>query len=160
METINKREAWNKGKLVGQKPPLKPKDIWAIRIYLQNAHAVRDLAMFNLAIDSKPRGCDLVSLRVRDITHGNQVLSRAMVIQRKTQRPVQFELTEPTRAAVSAWLEKSHLRSDQFLFPSRVAGSPTSRHANMRGSCITGPNLPGWIHRPTGRIPCGEPRQP
>lgn len=83
METINKREAWNKGKLVGQKPPLKPKDIWAIRIYLQNAHAVRDLAMFNLAIDSKLRGCDLVSLRVRDITHGNQVLSRTMVIQKK-----------------------------------------------------------------------------
>ncbi len=107
METINKREAWNKGKLVGQKPPLKPKDIWAIRIHLQNAHAVRDLAMFNLAIDSKLRGCDLVSLRVRDITHGNQVLSRAMVIQRKTQRPVQFELTEPTRAAVSAWLDSS-----------------------------------------------------
>lgn len=124
METINKREAWNKGKLVGQKPPLKPKDIWAIRIHLQNAHAVRDLAMFNLAIDSKLRGCDLVSLRVRDITHGNQVLSRAMVIQRKTQRPVQFELTEPTRAAVSAWLEKSRLRGDQFLFPSRVARSP------------------------------------
>jgi integrase len=75
METINKRGAWNKGKLVGHKPPLKPKDIWAIRIYLQNAHAVRDLAMFNLAIDSKLRGCDLVSLRVRDVTHGNQVLS-------------------------------------------------------------------------------------
>ena len=126
METINKREAWNKGKLVGQKPPLKPKDIWAIRIYLQNSHAVRDLAMFNLAIDSKLRGCDLVSLRVRDITHGNQVLSRAMVIQRKTQRPVQFELTEPTRVAVSAWLEKSHLRSDQFLFPSRVGASQDS----------------------------------
>ena len=124
MENIHKREAWNKGNLVGQKPPLKPKDIWAIRIYLQNAHAVRDLAMFNLAIDSKLRGCDLVSLRVRDITHGNQVLSRAMVIQRKTQRPVQFELTEPTRVAVSAWLEKSRLRSDQFLFPSRVARSP------------------------------------
>lgn len=96
MEAINKREAWNKGKLVGQKPPLKPKDIWAIRIYLQNKHAVRDLAMFNLAIDSKLRGCDLVSLHVRDVTHGNQVHSRAMVIQRKTQRPVQFELTEPT----------------------------------------------------------------
>ena len=124
METINKRGAWNKGKLVGHKPPLKPKDIWAIRIYLQNAHAVRDLAMFNLAIDSKLRGCDLVSLRVRDVTHGNQVLPRTMVIQRKTQRPVQFELTEPTRAAVSAWLEKSHLRGDQFLFPSRVAKSP------------------------------------
>lgn len=137
METINKREAWNKGKLVGQKPPLKPKDIWAIRIHLQNAHAIRDLAMFNLAIDSKLRGCDLVSLRVRDITHGNQVLSRAMVIQRKTQRPVQFELTEPTRAAVSAWLEKSHLRGDQFLFPSRGAKSPhvsTRQYARDRAS--------------------------
>jgi hypothetical protein len=71
--TLNqKREAWNKGKLVGQKPPLKLKDIWAIRLHLQNTHAVRYLAMFNLAIDSKLRGCDHVSLRVRDITHGNQ----------------------------------------------------------------------------------------
>lgn len=75
------REAWNKGKLVGQKAPLKPKDIWAIRIHLHNAHAVRDLAMFNLAIDSKLRGCDLVNLRVRDVTHGNQMLSRAMVAE-------------------------------------------------------------------------------
>ena len=124
MEIIGKPEAWNKDKLVGQKPPLKPKDIWAIRIYLQNAHAVRDLAMFNLAIDSKLRGCDLVALRVRDVTHGSQILPRAMVIQRKTQRPVQFELTEPTRAAVAAWLEKAQLRGDQHLFPSRVASSP------------------------------------
>ena len=80
--------------------------------------------MFNLAIDSKLRGCDLVSLRVRDITHGSHVLPRAIVIQRKTQRPVQFELTEPTRVAVSAWLEKSQLQSNEFLFPSRLARSP------------------------------------
>ena len=124
MEAIHNRRSWNKGRLVGQKPPLKPKDIWAIRIYLQNAHAVRDLAMFNLAIDSKLRGCDLVSLSVHDVAHGNQVLPRAMVLQRKTKRPVQFEVTEPTRVAVSAWLEKSRLRSDEFLFPSRVARSP------------------------------------
>ena len=124
MDATTKREAWNKGKLVGQKPPLKPRDIWAIRIHLQNAHAVRDLAMFNLAIDSKLRGCDLVSLRVRDITHGNQVVPRAIVTHSKTQRPVQFELTEPTRVAVAAWLEKSKLRGDQFLFPSRVGRSP------------------------------------
>ena len=84
MEIMGKHEASNKDKLVGQKPPLKPKDIWAIRIYLQNAHAVRDLAMFNLAIDSKLRGCDLVGLRVRDVTHGPQILPRAMVIQKKT----------------------------------------------------------------------------
>lgn len=124
MNTTQKREAWNKGKLIGQKPPLKPKDIWAIRIHLQNKHAVRDLAMFNLAIDSKLRGCDLVRLRIRDVTNGNQILHRAIVVQRKTQRPVQFELTEPTRLAVAAWLEKAHLRSDQYLFPSRLESSP------------------------------------
>lgn len=123
MENVHFHEPWNKGKLVGQKPPLKPKDVWAIRIHLQNAHAVRDLAMFNLAIDRKLRGCDLVSLRVRDVTHGNQILPRAMVIQRKTQRPMQFELTDPTRSAVAAWLEKTHLRGDQYLFPSRIASS-------------------------------------
>lgn len=124
MELTAKRTAWNKGKFIGQKPPRKPKDIWAIRIHLQNAHAVRDLAMFNLAIDSKLRGCDLVDLRVRDVTHGTQILPRAIVIRQKTQRPVQFELTEPTRLAVGIWLEKAGLRADQFLFPSRVASSP------------------------------------
>ena len=124
MEANAKREAWNKGKLVGQKPPLKPKDIWAIRIHLQNAHAVRDLAMFNLAIDSKLRGCDLVNLRVRDISHGNQILTRAMVVQRKTQRPVQFELTEPTRVAVAAWIAKAMLKTEHFLLPSRLSESP------------------------------------
>ena len=124
MEAIEKRDAWNKGKLVGQKPPLKPKDIWAIRIHLQNANAVRDLAMFNLAIDSKLRGCDLVNLRVRDVALGNRILARALVIQGKTQRSVQFELTEPTRTAVGVWLEKAQLRGDQYLFPSRVRSSP------------------------------------
>lgn len=118
METTHHREPWNKGKLIGQKPPLKPKDIWAIRIHLQNEGHVRDLAMFNLAIDSKLRGCDLVNLRVRDITHGHQILMRAMVVQRKTQRPVQFELTEPTRTAVTAWIEKAHLQPEQYLFES------------------------------------------
>lgn len=80
--------------------------------------------MFNLAIDSKLRGCDLVNLRVRDITHGNQILPRAMVVQRKTQRQVQFELTEPTRLAVAAWIEKAHLKSEQYLFSSRIQSSP------------------------------------
>jgi len=124
MEFHEHREPWNKGKLVGQKAPLKLKEIWAIRIHLQSAHEVRDLAMFNLAIDSKLRGCDLVSLRVRDVTHGSQVLPRAMVIQRKTQRPVQFELTEPTRTAVVAWIEKAKLKPEDYLFPSRLHHSP------------------------------------
>jgi integrase len=112
-------EPWNKGKLVGQKPPLKLKEIWAIRIRLQLDNKVRDLAMFNLAIDSKLRGCDLVNLKVRDVCHGNQVASRASILQSKTRRPVQFEITEPTRDAVSAWISQAKLRSDQYLFPSR-----------------------------------------
>lgn len=97
MASKQSREPWNKGKPIGQKPPFKPKDIWAIRFHLQNAHEVRDLAIFNLAIDSKLRGCDLVNPRVRDIAHGSQILGRAMIVQRKTQRSVQVELTEPTR---------------------------------------------------------------
>ena len=84
---------WNKGKLLGQKPPLKLKEIWAIRIRLQLNHQNRDLALFNLAIDSKLRGCDLVGLRVHDVVQGARVAPRAIVMQKKTQRPVQFEIT-------------------------------------------------------------------
>ena len=123
MQSTHTRKPWNKGKLIGQKPPLKPKDIWAIRIHLQNNQQIRDLAMFNLAIDSKLRGCDLASLRVRDATHGNQILARTMVVQRKTQWPVQFELTQSTRTAVAAWIEKANLKPEQHLFPSRLAKS-------------------------------------
>src|SRR5450755_3427979 len=95
------REPWNKGKLVGQKAPLRLRDIWAIRIRLQLRTKTRDLALFNLAIDNKLRVCDLVKLRVRDIAHGACVARRAIVLQQKTQRPVQFEITEQTRIAVS-----------------------------------------------------------
>jgi integrase len=115
---------WNKGRLIGQKAPLKLKEIWAIRIRLQMADKARDLALFNLAIDSKLRGCDLVSLRVCDIAQGESIFPRAMVIQRKTHRPVQFEITEPTRQSVAAWIEKAQVLSSQYLFPSRVAKSP------------------------------------
>src|SRR4030095_9791336 len=85
---------WNKGKLLGQKPPLKLKEIWAVRVRLQLARRARELALFNLAIDSKLRGCDLVGLRVRDVVHGNRVAARAIVMQQKTERPVPFEITE------------------------------------------------------------------
>ena len=119
----SQRTPWNKGKMIGQKPPLKLKEIWAIRIRLQLTKKVRELAMFNLAIDSKLRGCDLVSLKVRDVTHGNQVAPRASVMQHKTQRPVQFELTDPTRDAVGAWIAKAKLKPDEFLFPSRLRAS-------------------------------------
>jgi integrase len=115
---------WNKGRLIGQKAPLKLKEIWAIRIRLQLADKSRDLALFNLAIDSKLRGCDLVNLRVYDIAQGKSVLSRAMVMQQETHRPVQFEITEQTRQSVAAWIDNAHLASNQYLFPSRVAESP------------------------------------
>ena len=115
-------EPWNKGKLVAQKAPLRLREIWAIRIRLQLRGASRNLALFNLAIDSKLRACDLVKLRVRDVAHG--VARRAMVLQQKTRRPVQFEITEQTRAAVKTWIAQAGLRSDSYLFPSRLHHSP------------------------------------
>ncbi len=102
---------WNKGKLIGQKPPLKLKEIWSIRIRVQLANNIRDLALFNLAIDSKLRCCDLVKLKVRDVAHGTQILNRAMIMQQKTHQPVQFEITEQTRDAVSNWIKQANLTS-------------------------------------------------
>src|SRR5258708_39785901 len=115
---------WNKGKLTGQKPPLKLKEIWAIRIRLQLAARTRDLAMFNLAIDSKLRACDLTRLRVRDICLGQRVAARETVMQQKTQRPVQFEITELTLDSAEAWIKAARLSLADFLFPSRIHGSP------------------------------------
>jgi integrase len=117
-------EPWNKNKLVGQKAPLKLKEIWAIRIRLELSKRIRDLALFNLAIDCKLRACDLVKLKVRDISHGNQITARAIVMQQKTGLPVHFEITEPTRNSIYAWLEYAKLRSEDFLFPSRIHDSP------------------------------------
>jgi integrase len=117
------REPWNKGKLTGQKAPLRLLDIWAIRIRLQLARKIRDLALFDLAIDSKLRACDLVKLRVRDIGNVDRILARAIVLQQKTQRPVQFEITSPTTDAVSAWIKRAQLRSESYLFPSRIHDS-------------------------------------
>ena len=137
--TTAHREPWNKGKIVGQKAPFKLKDIWALRVRLQMQDRVRELALFDLGIDSKLRGCDLVRLRVRDICHGNQVASRAIVMQQKTQRPVQFEITQPTREAVQKWIGQAGLRSEDFLFPSRIHESPhlgTRQYARI---------LDGWV---------------
>jgi len=111
---------WNKGRLIGQKRPLKPKDVWAIRVRLQLEQRRRDLALFNLAIDSKLRGCDLVRLRVNDVCVGGYVRDRATVIQQKTSRAVQFEITEQTRTAIRGWMAGAQLRSSEHLFPSRV----------------------------------------
>jgi integrase len=114
----------NKGKLIGQKPTLTLKEIWAIRVRLQVSNRTRDLALFNLAIDSKSRACDFVSLHVRDVAHGNRIAARTIVMQRKTRRPVQFEIAEQTRDSVSTWITKAQLKLDQYLFPSRVGKSP------------------------------------
>src|SRR4030081_778865 len=118
------REPWNKGKLVGQKTPFKLKEIWAIRIRLQIANRCRDLALFNLAIDSKLPACDLMQLRVRDVCHGQIMASRALILQQKTNRPVQFEITEPARTAVSAWIACSNLKAEVFFFPRHNNASP------------------------------------
>ena len=115
---------WNKGRLVGQKRPLKPKEVWNIRARLQIDARRRDLAMFNLAIDSKLRGCDLVRLKIDDLCVGGRLRDRATIIQKKTGRPVQFELTEQTRASVEDWLAIINIRDGRFLFPSRVHEEP------------------------------------
>jgi len=116
---VKNKIPWNKGKLAGQKPPLKLKEIWAIRIRLQISKQIRDLALFNLAIDSKLRSCDLVKIRVRDITHGATVSRRAMVMQQKTGQPVQFEITEQTRESISNWINHEELLAGDYLFKSR-----------------------------------------
>lgn len=122
-KTLDHRDAWNKGRLVGQKAPLRLNEIYAIRVRLQIAGRTRDLALFNLAIDSKLRACDLVRLRVSDIRRASQILRRAMVMQQKTQTPVQFEITEQTRLAVDLWISERALGPGDYLFPSRVLRS-------------------------------------
>ena len=130
---------WNKGKLVGQKAPLKPREVWAIRTRLQMEDRTRELALFDLGIDSKLRACDLVRLRVRDVCHGDRVAGRATVLQRKTQRPVQVEISPATREAVEAWMRTAGLRPDDDLFPSRVRRSP---HLGTRQYARP---LDGWV---------------
>ncbi|MES1927369.1 integrase [Salinisphaera sp. T31B1] len=135
---------WNKGRLVGPKPPLKLKEIWGIRVRLQLATQTRDLALFNLAIDSKLRGCDLVRLKVQDVAHGGRVLSRAAIVQQKTGRPVQFELTEQTRTSIEAWISAVALRPNDYLFPSRRrvlhiyprGNTPESLNRGLRASAL------------------------
>lgn len=130
---------WNKGKIVGQKTPFKLKEIWAIRIRLQLGHRTRELAMFDLGLDSKLRACDLVKLRVRDICHGDRISPRAMVMQQKTGRPVQFEITQATREAVGEWIREASLNSDDYLFPSRIHESPhlgTRQYARIVDSWV------------------------
>jgi integrase len=125
--------------LVGQKAPFKLKEIWSIRLRLEMQSRLRELVLFDLGIDSKLRACDLLSLRVRDVCHGDQVAARATVLQQKTQHPVQFEITLPTREVLGSWINQAGLKSDSYLFPSRVHASPhlgTRQYARI---------VDGWV---------------
>ena len=126
LKGVQSRAPWNKGRLVGQKRPLRPKEVWAIRVRLQMEGHKRDLALFNLAIDSKLRGCDLVSLRVEDIAIGGRVRDRATIIQHKTGRPVQFEIMEQTRLSLEEWLNARPRDRGPNVFPSRIHARPHS----------------------------------
>ena len=135
-----RREPWNKGKLIGAKPPLRPKHVWSIRTKLQVEGRARDLAMFNLAIDSKLRGCDVVNLMVEDVAPHGLAIDRATVRQRKTGRPVRFELTEQTREAVDGYLRAAGKKPGEFLFPGRGAhgrGLTTRQYARLVSKWVT-----------------------
>jgi integrase len=123
------RVPWNKGKIIGAKPPLRPKHVWSIRTKLQVEGRIRDLALFNLAIDSKLRGCDLVALKVDDVAPSGYAADRATVRQKKTGRPVKFELTEATRQAVDDYVRAANRKSGSYLFTGRrkPEGSLTTR---------------------------------
>lgn len=116
--------AWNKGRIIGQKRPLLPKHVWSIRVRLELANNRRDLALFNMAVDSKLRGCDLVCLRIRDVFVAGRVKERASMIQSKTGKPVKFEITETTRQSLERWIADPEMLGVEFLWPSRIHGSP------------------------------------
>src|SRR6202048_599448 len=143
--TAPQRAAWNKGKLIGAKPPLRPKHVWSIRTKLQIQGRTRDLAMFNLAIDSKLRGCDVVALKVEDIAPHGYAVDRATVRQRKTGQPVRFEVTEQTRQAVDDYIRVTGKKSGEFLFVSRRRGlgrcMTTRQYARLVAEWVRGIGL-------------------
>jgi hypothetical protein len=145
--------------MTGQKRPLKPKDVRTIRVRRQLEGHKRDLAMFNLAIDSKLRGCDLVRLRVDDVFAGGRVRDRATVIQKKTGRPVQFEITEQARSAIGEWLAAFDTRRGRYLSRAVFGSSRISRPGSTPASSINGWSAPVLIARRKARIRCAERRR-
>ncbi len=113
------RKAWNRGRIIGQKRPLQPKHVWAIRVRLELAESIRDLALFNMAVDSKLRGCDLVGLLVSDVYVAGRVKERTSILQSKTKQPVQFEITEGTRKSLIAWIGDPAMIGSDFFWPGR-----------------------------------------
>ena len=138
------RRPWNAGRLLGSKRALKPQQVWAIRFLLDREGHLRDRALIDLAIDSKLRGCDIVKMRIGDVTSGGRIKSRAIVVQQKTGRPVQFELLGPARSSLLAWLERRGGSLDDFVFPSRVDHSnhiSTRQYARLVDEWVTGIGL-------------------
>jgi integrase len=119
VSSLGAQRPWNKGCLVGPKLALKPRQVWAVRFHLKREGRLRDLALFDLAVDSKLRGCDLVRLRLGDLLAGSVVRSRALVVQQKTGTPVQFEVTQGTRDSILAWIRRCGVGKSDYLFPSR-----------------------------------------
>src|SRR6476660_6269431 len=140
-DPVEQGPAWNAGKKLGAKRPLKPKEIREIRFMLDREHRLRDRALFDLAIDSKLRGCDLVRVRIGDLVSGGRVRNRAIVIQSKTGRPVQFELLKPARGSLLAWLERRGGTLEDFAFPSRTDHSDhlsTRQYARLVDEWVSG----------------------
>jgi integrase len=156
----SRREPWNKGKLIGAKPPLRPKHVWSILTKLQIAGRIRDLAMFNLAIDSKLRGCDVVGLRVEDVAPHGHAVDRATVRQKKTGQPVRFELTEQTREAVDSYIGAACKKPGEFLFRGRRGRGPTYHNDSTRGWSANGLGALDWTRDSLARTHCAEPRRP
>ena len=139
------RRPWNDGRIVGAKKPLKPRDVWAIRFFLEHDGRLRDRALFDLAIDSKLRGCDVVRIKIGDLVSGGQVRHRAMVVQQKTGRPVQFEILDPARASLLTWLNRRGGSVDDFAFPSRIDPADhvsTRQYARLVDEWVTAVGLP------------------
>jgi site-specific recombinase XerC len=134
------RVAWNKGRIIGQKRPLLPRHVWSIRVRLEMAGNARDLALFNMAVDSKLRGCDLVSIRVTDVFAAGHAKERASIVQSKTGKPVRFEITETTRLSLEQWVSDTQMTGLEFLWPSRLHGSPhlsTRQYARIVRGWVT-----------------------
>lgn len=139
-----KRQVWNAGRAVGAKRALKPKQIWEIRIFLNQQRRLRDRALFDLAIDSKLRGCDLVRMKIGDVVSSGQIRTRAVIIQQKTGRPVQFEVLSDARSSLLAWLQRRGGTVEDYLFPSRVDRNghlSTRQYARLVDEWVTGVGL-------------------
>jgi site-specific recombinase XerC len=138
------RRAWNAGRKVGAKRALKPRQVWAIRFFLDQHRRLRDRALFDLAIDSKLRGCDIVKVKIGDLVSGGHIRSRAIVVQQKTGRPVQFELMDDARASLLAWLERRGGTVEDYAFPSRIDHADhisTRQYARLVDEWVTGTGL-------------------